>query len=77
MGGTRVTDHDVFLVFTAAALRTIVEEDVSTQEAMQRGHRSRLTPPATLSWLEATIPQMNRWLVARDRSALDAPASTE
>jgi len=55
----------------AAALRTIVAEDVATQEALQRGHRSRFTPPGTLSWLEATIPQMNHWLVVRYRSALE------
>jgi phenylpropionate dioxygenase-like ring-hydroxylating dioxygenase large terminal subunit len=55
----------------AAALRTIVGEDVVTQEALQRGHRSRFTPPGTLSWLEATLPQMNDWLVTRYRTALD------
>ncbi len=55
----------------AAALRTIVGEDVMTQEALQRGHRSRFTPPGTLSWLEATLPQMNHWLLARYRAAMD------
>jgi len=54
------------------ALKTIVGEDVITQEALQRGHRSRFTPTGTLSWLEATIPQMNHWLLTRYRSALDA-----
>jgi len=56
----------------STALRTIVGEDVLTQEALQRGHRSRFTPPGTFSWLEETIPQMNRWLVTRYRSALDS-----
>ncbi len=49
----------------AAALRVIVAEDIATQEALQRGHGSRFTPKGELSWLEATIPQMNGWLVER------------
>jgi phenylpropionate dioxygenase-like ring-hydroxylating dioxygenase large terminal subunit len=54
----------------AAALRVIVAEDVVTQEALQRGHGSRFTPRGELSWLEATIPQMNGWLVERYGAAL-------
>lgn len=54
----------------AAALRVIVGEDLLTQEALQRGHGSRFTPKGALSWLEATIPQMNGWLVERYRAAL-------
>ena len=54
----------------AAALQVIVGEDVATQEALQRGHQSRFTPKGTLSWLEATIPQMNGWLARRYRKAL-------
>ncbi len=55
----------------AAALRVIVAEDIATQEALQRGHGSRFTPKGVLSWLEATIPQMNSWLVERYAAALD------
>jgi hypothetical protein len=44
---------------------------VTTQEALQRGHASRFTPKGTLSWLEATLPQMNGWLLERYRSAID------
>jgi phenylpropionate dioxygenase-like ring-hydroxylating dioxygenase large terminal subunit len=54
-----------------AALAGIVQEDVTTQEALQRGHASRFTPKGTLSWLEATLPQMNGWLLERYRSAID------
>jgi phenylpropionate dioxygenase-like ring-hydroxylating dioxygenase large terminal subunit len=54
----------------AAALRVIVAEDIATQEALQRGHGSRFTPKGVLSWLEATIPQMNSWLVERYATAL-------
>jgi phenylpropionate dioxygenase-like ring-hydroxylating dioxygenase large terminal subunit len=54
----------------AAALRVIVGEDVVTQEALQRGHGSRFTPKGVLSWLEATIPQMNGWLLERYGAAL-------
>lgn len=54
----------------AVALKAIVAEDLVTQEALQRGHRSRFTPKGMLSWLEATIPQMNGWLVERYRAAL-------
>lgn len=53
-----------------AALGTIVAEDLTTQEALQRGHRSRFTPKGVLSWLEATIPQMNGWLLHRYRAAI-------
>jgi phenylpropionate dioxygenase-like ring-hydroxylating dioxygenase large terminal subunit len=60
----------------STALRKIVSEDVLTQEALQRGHRSQFTPPGTFSWLEATIPQMNNWLVTRYRSALDSLLSS-
>ena len=55
-----------------AALITIVGEDLATQEALQRGHRSRFTPKGVLSWLETTIPQMNGWLLHRYRAALAA-----
>jgi hypothetical protein len=61
----------------AEALQVIVGEDIVTQEALQRGHRSRFTPKGALSWLEATIPQMNSWLAERYRSALDAALSTQ
>jgi phenylpropionate dioxygenase-like ring-hydroxylating dioxygenase large terminal subunit len=57
------------------ALQVIVGEDIVTQEALQRGHRSRFTPKGVLSWLEATIPQMNAWLAERYRSGLDAALS--
>ncbi|MBW8743911.1 MAG: aromatic ring-hydroxylating dioxygenase subunit alpha [Sphingomonas sp.] len=53
-----------------AALNAIVAEDLTTQEALQRGHRSRFTPKGVLSWLETTIPQMNGWLLHRYRIAL-------
>jgi phenylpropionate dioxygenase-like ring-hydroxylating dioxygenase large terminal subunit len=52
------------------ALQTIVSEDLVTQEALQRGHQSRFTPPGIFSWLETTIPQMNTWLVDRYKAAL-------
>ncbi|MCJ2179990.1 aromatic ring-hydroxylating oxygenase subunit alpha [Novosphingobium album (ex Hu et al. 2023)] len=55
----------------AAALTGIVQEDLVTQEALQRGHQSRYTPKGVLSWLETTIPQMNGWLLQRYRSALE------
>jgi phenylpropionate dioxygenase-like ring-hydroxylating dioxygenase large terminal subunit len=58
------------------ALEGIVAEDWATQEALQRGHASRFTPAGRLSWLEATIPQMNSWLVERYRSRL-ATVKTE
>ena len=54
----------------SAALTGIVQEDLVTQEALQRGHRSRYTPRGVLSWLETSIPQMNGWLLDRYRSAL-------
>ncbi len=52
-------------------LQTIVGEDMLTQAALHRGHRSRFSPPGRFSWLEATIPQMNQWLLERYRRALD------
>ncbi len=51
-------------------LQTIVGEDMLTQAALHRGHRSRFSPPGRFSWLEATIPQMNQWLLERYRRAL-------
>ena len=53
----------------AQALDGIISEDQITQEALQRGHKSRFTPKGTLSWLETTIPQMNAWLLERYRLA--------
>jgi phenylpropionate dioxygenase-like ring-hydroxylating dioxygenase large terminal subunit len=52
-------------------LQTIVGEDMLTQAALHRGHRSRFSPAGRFSWLEATIPQMNQWLLERYRRALD------
>jgi hypothetical protein len=49
---------------------------VTTQEALQRGHASRFTPKGTLSWLEATLPQMNGWLLERYRSAANPTNTT-
>jgi phenylpropionate dioxygenase-like ring-hydroxylating dioxygenase large terminal subunit len=63
-------DFEAVSTAQAAALRVIVAEDVATQEALQRGHGSRFTPKGVLSWLEATIPQMNSWLVERYAAAL-------
>ena len=54
-----------------AALAGIVQEDVATQEALQRGHASRFTPKGRLSWLETTIPQMNAWLLEHYRNAVN------
>lgn len=68
-------EHPRFADISAAqakALTAIVQEDLVTQEALQRGHQSRFTPPGVLSWLETTIPQMNGWLLKRYRSALEA-----
>jgi phenylpropionate dioxygenase-like ring-hydroxylating dioxygenase large terminal subunit len=50
---------------------TVIQEDLVTQASVQEGHYSRFTPRGRLSWLEATIPQMNQWLLERYRSALD------
>ncbi|MCJ2182877.1 aromatic ring-hydroxylating dioxygenase subunit alpha [Novosphingobium sp. 1949] len=69
---TRHPRFDEISQAQAAALAGIVQEDLVTQEALQRGHRSRYTPKGVLSWLETTIPQMNGWLLERYRSALDA-----
>ena len=51
-------------------LQTILDEDMITQAALHRGHRSRFSPPGRFSWLETTIPQMNQWLLERYRCAL-------
>jgi phenylpropionate dioxygenase-like ring-hydroxylating dioxygenase large terminal subunit len=77
---TRVADFARRVDEQMNALQVIRGEDIVTQEALQRGHRSRFTPAGTLSWLETTLPQMNRWLVDRYRRALDriaAGAGTE
>ncbi len=71
-------DHPRFEEINTAqseALTGIVQEDIVTQEALQRGHLSRYTPKAVFSWLEATIPQMNGWLLDRYRSALKEAAN--
>jgi phenylpropionate dioxygenase-like ring-hydroxylating dioxygenase large terminal subunit len=52
-------------------LQQILAEDMLTQAALHRGHRSRFSPPGRFSWLEATIPQMNQWLLERYRKALE------
>jgi hypothetical protein len=55
---------------------TVIEEDITTQTAVQAAHHSRFTPRGRLSWLEAPIPQMNQWLLVRYRDALErAPAA--
>jgi phenylpropionate dioxygenase-like ring-hydroxylating dioxygenase large terminal subunit len=68
---TTLSHFDSAVQAQAAALQVIVREDVKTQEALQRGHASRFTPAGTLSWLEATLPQMNSWLATRYRAALN------
>ena len=55
----------------------IIGEDRTTQMAVQEGHLSRFSPRGRLSWLEATIPQMNEWLLDRYRSALEERAAAE
>jgi phenylpropionate dioxygenase-like ring-hydroxylating dioxygenase large terminal subunit len=67
---TLVADFAARIAAQGEALQAIVGEDVVTQEALQRGHRSRFTPKGVLSWLEATLPQMNGWLAERYISAL-------
>jgi phenylpropionate dioxygenase-like ring-hydroxylating dioxygenase large terminal subunit len=58
-----------------AAQGAVIEEDLITQNAVQAARHSRFTPRGRLSWLEATIPQMNQWLLERYQSALDGLAS--
>lgn len=67
---TAILNFDAIVAAQAEALNTIVSEDLVTQEALQRGHRSRFTPTGVLSWLETPIPQMNGWLLKRYRAAL-------
>jgi phenylpropionate dioxygenase-like ring-hydroxylating dioxygenase large terminal subunit len=69
-GAVESPDFQAVVQAQAKALRVIVDEDRVTQEALQRGHGSRFTPKGVLSWLEATIPQMNGWLVERYDAAL-------
>lgn len=71
---TRIADYAQRVEKQLTALQAIRGEDIVTQEALQRGHLSRFTPAGTLSWLETTIPQMNRWLVDRYRSAFGRAA---
>ncbi|MCU1455673.1 MAG: hypothetical protein JWN46_3819 [Acidimicrobiales bacterium] len=44
------------------------QQDMHTNEQMQRGQHSRYAPRGRYSWQEETLPQMNRWLVKRYRS---------
>ena len=67
---TELADYAQRVERQSNALQVIRGEDIVTQEALQQGHLSRFTPAGTLSWLETTIPQMNRWLVERYRAAL-------
>jgi phenylpropionate dioxygenase-like ring-hydroxylating dioxygenase large terminal subunit len=68
---TRTVGFTATVEAQEAALKVIVGEDLTTQEALQRGHRSRFTPPGVFSWLEGTIPQMNGWLLERYERALN------
>jgi phenylpropionate dioxygenase-like ring-hydroxylating dioxygenase large terminal subunit len=65
------------VVDQATALNVILGEDVTTQEALQRGHASRFTPSGTLSWLESTLPQMNQWLAKRYKVAFEAAIAAQ
>jgi hypothetical protein len=49
------------------ALEVIQDEDATTQAAVQRALGTRLAPRGPLSWLEATLPQFNAWLIPRYR----------
>jgi phenylpropionate dioxygenase-like ring-hydroxylating dioxygenase large terminal subunit len=42
-------------------------QDVYADTMVQRGLRSRFAPRGRYSWQEATLPQLNRWLVKRYR----------
>lgn len=42
-------------------------QDVYADRMVQRGLRSRFAPRGRYSWQEATLPQLNRWLVERYR----------
>ena len=56
-----------------AAQDIVIQEDITRlKPRFRKGHHSQFTPRGKLSWLEATIPQMNRWLLERYQNALDA-----
>ena len=42
-----------------------IDQDQATLEAMHKAYASRFMPAGTLSALEATLPQMNTWLMER------------
>jgi phenylpropionate dioxygenase-like ring-hydroxylating dioxygenase large terminal subunit len=43
-------------------------QDVYADTMVQRGLRSRFAPRGRYSWQEATLPQLNRWIVQRYRA---------
>ncbi len=47
------------------------QQDMHTNETMQKGQRSRFTPRGRYAHQEATLPQFNRWLVKRYRRYLE------
>ncbi len=67
---TELPDFAVIAAEQGKMLQTILDEDMTTQAALHRGHRSRFSPAGRFSWLETTIPQMNQWLLERYRRAL-------
>jgi phenylpropionate dioxygenase-like ring-hydroxylating dioxygenase large terminal subunit len=66
----RMPEFETIFEEQGKMLQAILAEDMITQAALHRGHRSRFSPPGRFSWLEATIPQMNQWLLERYRKAL-------
>lgn len=53
------------------------QQDMHTNEIMQRGQRSRFSPRGRYAWQETTLPQFNRWLVKRYRSYVESQMPSE
>jgi phenylpropionate dioxygenase-like ring-hydroxylating dioxygenase large terminal subunit len=51
--------------------KILIMQDQVTLLALQEAYRSRFAPRGKLAWLEASIPQLNQWIVDKYRHALD------
>ena len=50
--------------------KILIQQDMDTLLALQKAYHSRFAPRGRLAWLEASLPQLNQWLVKRYRRAL-------
>ena len=77
--GPRVVElplFDVLFEQAKADVNNFNEQDIHADTMVQEGLRSRFAPRGPYSWQEATLQQINRWLVKRYREQYERDPAT-